>query len=104
MIEHLRAYRALGWATIRVEPCGKSPLNLAVSWRERIDEPETFLAGENVGIRLGDPSGGLVDVDLDCAEAIALAPTFLPPTATFGRAGPTKTPAAVPGLEPGPRR
>ena len=36
---------------------------------------------------LGEPSGGLTDVDLDCPEAIAAAPYFLPhPTARFGRA------------------
>ena len=35
---------------------------------------------------LGGASAGLVDVDLDAAEAVALAPTFLPATgARFGR-------------------
>lgn len=34
----------------------------------------------NIGIMLGEPSGGLVDVDLDCPEAIELADEFLPPT------------------------
>ena len=33
----------------------------------------------NVGLLLGKPSG-LIDVDLDCAEATASAPFFLPPT------------------------
>ena len=43
-------------------------------------------ADMNVGIRLG-PSG-LTDVDLDCREAVALAPAFLPRTkAIFGRSG-----------------
>src|SRR5690606_25217523 len=32
------------------------------------------------------PASGIVDVDLDCEEAVALAPHFLPPTCTFGRA------------------
>jgi Bifunctional DNA primase/polymerase, N-terminal len=35
---------------------------------------------DNVGIILGEPSGWLVDVDLDCPEAIELADQFLPPT------------------------
>src|SRR5690606_26300049 len=39
--------------------------------------------GESVGVHLG-PSG-LVDIDLDCPEAIELAPKFLPDTAIFGR-------------------
>jgi hypothetical protein len=38
------------------------------------------------GILLGEPSGGLIDVDLDCPEAIAAAPAYLPPTGCiFGR-------------------
>jgi hypothetical protein len=42
----------------------------------------------NIGAILGAKSGGLVDSDLDCPEAIALAPAFLPATgARFGRAG-----------------
>ena len=40
---------------------------------------------QNIGILLGPVSGGLVDVDLDCAEALRLAPYFLPATLTFGR-------------------
>lgn len=39
----------------------------------------------NVGVILGEPSGGVVDVDLDTPEAIEMAPDFLPSTATFGR-------------------
>lgn len=34
----------------------------------------------NIGILLGEPSGHLVDVDLDCPEAIEMADQFLPPT------------------------
>ncbi len=41
---------------------------------------------QNVGVILGEVSGHLVDVDLDCGEAIALANDFLPFTASiFGR-------------------
>ncbi|MCA9309574.1 MAG: bifunctional DNA primase/polymerase, partial [Phycisphaerales bacterium] len=36
----------------------------------------------NIGLLLGTPSGGLVDIDLDCVEAVELAPQFLPPTVT----------------------
>ena len=49
--------------------------------------PEYFGGGQNVGLLLGDPSGGLVDVDLDCAEARAVADRFLPDTLTSGRKG-----------------
>lgn len=39
----------------------------------------------NIGLLLGEPSGGIVDVDLDCKEAVALAPMLLPATRTWGR-------------------
>jgi len=42
----------------------------------------------NIGVMTGNPSGGLLDVDLDTPEAVALAPVFLPQTgAIFGRPG-----------------
>jgi hypothetical protein len=77
-------YRSLGWATIRVQPLAKAPVG---AWQDRTDEPADFRTGDNVGVRLGAPSGDLVDVDLDCPEAVALAGMYLPATATFGRAG-----------------
>jgi putative DNA primase/helicase len=41
----------------------------------------------NIGVLLGEPSGWLVDADLDCPEAVRLAPMFLPATRSrFGRA------------------
>jgi hypothetical protein len=44
-------------------------------------------AEQNIGVLLGARSNGLVDVDLDCTEAVRLAPYFLPATeAVFGRA------------------
>jgi hypothetical protein len=43
-------------------------------------------SGGNIAIRLGRASGDLVDADLDCAEALALADLYLPQTgAEFGR-------------------
>jgi len=43
---------------------------------------------QNIGVLLGEPSGWLVDVDLDHPRAVELAAQFLPPTpAIFGRAG-----------------
>jgi putative DNA primase/helicase len=59
---------------------------------ERYDEEALLvrLSGgpRNLSILFGEPSGGLVDVDLDCAEARALAAAFLPETdEVFGREG-----------------
>jgi hypothetical protein len=47
-----------------------------------------FSKGENIGILLGEPSGGLIDIDLDAAEALAVADHFLSHTPlVHGRAG-----------------
>jgi hypothetical protein len=49
--------------------------------------PEWFNGeAQNIGVLLGNASGGLADIDLDCAEAIDAAPAFLARTRTFGRA------------------
>lgn len=59
-----------GWETMRISE----------------DEvPRHWTNGQNVGVLCGEPSGGLVDVDLDSPEAVALAGRFLPPTLTSGR-------------------
>jgi hypothetical protein len=43
---------------------------------------------QNIGVKLGKFSRNLVDVDLDCEEAVVLADRFLPKTsAIFGRRG-----------------
>ena len=49
----------------------------------RITEPEIdtlFAPGGNIGLLLGEPSGGLIDVDLDTSEAVAAAEHLLPAT------------------------
>jgi hypothetical protein len=52
--------------------------------QQRLEEPELRRefghSPRNIGLLLGDPSGGLTDVDLDCRETVALAPEFPPPT------------------------
>src|SRR5215203_1943212 len=84
-------YRQRGWAVIDLDVGSKSPGR--PGWQhERFDEGalrERLSGGpRNVSILFGEPSGGLVDVDLDCAEARSLADEFLPPTASvFGRPG-----------------
>jgi hypothetical protein len=57
------------------------------SWRLTEDDvPREFRPDHNMGIRLGDDVGRLICVDLDCPEALALAPDFLLPTpAVLGR-------------------
>src|SRR5215207_740315 len=88
-IDVARQYTARGWSVIPIPSGTKRPilarwqaLRLAAS-----DLQRHFPADENVGVLLGEPSGGLVDVDLDHALAVELAPQYLPATAAiFGRA------------------
>jgi Bifunctional DNA primase/polymerase, N-terminal len=82
-------YLARGWNPVPVEFGSKKPVGLA--WQTRTLTAETASqyfngAALNVGVVLGPSSQGLTDVDLDCPEAIIIAPYVLPPTsARFGR-------------------
>jgi len=49
------------------------------------DIPQGWSNGQNIGVLTGEPSGWLVDVDLDCPEAVKIAGRFLDPTLTGGR-------------------
>lgn len=79
-------YQARGWVPIPI-PLGEKAPKLP-GWQKLTRETALahFKGGAcNIGILLGDVSGGLVDIDLDCAEAVELAPDFLPETSCFGR-------------------
>ena len=77
-------YKARGWDPVPVEPRAKKPIGY--DWANQPFNPARFRAN-NVGIVLGRRSGWLVDVDIDCPEALELADLYLPPTgAEFGRA------------------
>ena len=80
-------YVERGWAPVPI-PRGKKGPQLSGWQRLRLtaaDIPKHFTNGQNVGIITGEASGGLVTVDLDCPEAVALAGRFLQPTLTSGR-------------------
>jgi P4 family phage/plasmid primase-like protien len=82
-------YLRRGWRPIPIPHRAKAPT--IPGWPslrlDSADLPGYFNGGPlNVGVLLGEPSGWLVDVDLDCPEALHLAPAFLPPTRSrFGR-------------------
>lgn len=91
MVDIATEYVRGGWAVIPVRYRDKSPY--ATGWPKlRINTPaeivRCFAGRTNIGVILGTASGGLVDVDLDCPEALAAADSLLPPTpAVFGRPG-----------------
>jgi putative DNA primase/helicase len=80
-------YIERGWAPVPIPARQKGP---RISGWQRLrltaeDIPRYFTNGQNIGLINGEASGGLVTVDLDCPEAIALAGRFLEPTLTSGR-------------------
>ncbi len=90
LLDAARWYLARGYAPIPVPAGSKVPV--LKGWTDLrladADLPQHFNGTGNIGVLLGEPSGWLVDVDLDCEEAVALAPAFLPPTgAKSGRPG-----------------
>jgi hypothetical protein len=89
MLNVALAYIDRGWNPVPVDYRTKKPRGN--EWQRRRITAETAPhyfngAASNIGVQLGAASNGLTDVDLDCAEAIAVAPYILPRTAAiFGR-------------------
>jgi hypothetical protein len=83
--EVARDYADRGWKPVPIDR--KTKRAIGKDWQTRPFTTQQFNGnGQNVGIQLGGASGGLIDIDLDSALAIGLAPEFLPPTgAIFGR-------------------
>lgn len=86
-VEYIRRF---GFAVIPLRP--KSKAAAQKGWNDLVVKTEDDLrsvfsdpAG-NIGVRCGEPSGGLMDVDLDDLVAVKLAPEYLPETRfKFGR-------------------
>ena len=81
-LEWCQYYKSQGWEVIPVPPGQKDPIisdwpNLRIAEN---DLPNYFENQSNIGVLLGEAPDGLIDVDLDCNEALALASTYLPDT------------------------
>lgn len=88
----IKKYRDRGWKLVPIPADLKHP-NIP-GWQHIEFSDQDFSRSwlPNIGVQLGPVSGDLCDVDLDSAEARALAPDFLPETAAiFGR---TSSPGA----------
>jgi hypothetical protein len=73
-----RDYLARGWQPVLIHHHSKKPVGN--DWQVIQRTPADFSADSNIGLKLGDASHGLTDIDKDCPQAVALAPSFLPPT------------------------
>ena len=86
-MDFLAEYMLRKWVPIRVEYKGKNPTVRRWQNQTILDvNTDDFDDKCNVGIVLGEASGGLVDIDIDCQEALSIAHLFLPDTGViFGR-------------------
>src|SRR6266540_3642333 len=90
-LEAALTYLRRGWRVIYLPLRSKNPGR--TDWQlEQLTESDLRerLTGvpKNISGLLGDPSGGLTDIDLDTPEALMLADAFLPTTGSiFGRPG-----------------
>lgn len=87
-LAYARNYCRRGWRVIPVPAGAKAPR--VPGWQKLDltpdDLPRHFAPNSNIGIAFGPRCGDLVDLDLDCPEALALADLYLPKTeAEFGR-------------------
>ena len=84
------AYIAQGFAPVPIAYREKKPLPSLREWqtlRIGAEDATRYFNGadQNIGVILGEASRGLVDVDLDCDEAVRAAPYLLEKTRCFGR-------------------
>lgn len=87
-MEAAREYTRRGWCVIPI-PLGQKAPRLPNWQNTKLTEAELplhFPGESNIGVLLGEPSGWLTDIDIDCREALVLAPYFLTETGLmFGR-------------------
>jgi hypothetical protein len=89
VLDAAASYIGAGLSVVPIPSGVKRPI--ADGWQNlRIgieDIDRHFRPDSNIGVILGPASGDLVDIDLDCVEALELADLYLPETgAEFGRA------------------
>jgi hypothetical protein len=88
VIDRAKGYLDGGWRLVPVRARDKMPA-VSGGWqnmRLTLEQLTPMLKEDsNLGVLLGGPSNGLVDIDLDCVEAAVLADLFLPQSWVFGR-------------------
>ena len=77
-----RFYTERGYAAAPLRRRSKKLLKKGLPKRTLREEEiaQHFSKQINVGLRCGEPSGHLIDIDVDASEALMLAPAFLPAT------------------------
>ena len=76
--QQIESYLSGGWQILPVPAGEKGPRTN--EWQTKTFTAGDFRDTDNVGLKCGSVSGNLVDIDLDCEEALKLADAMLPPT------------------------
>lgn len=84
------AHAMLAMEIVPVEVMREKKIPLRAKWElatlaSSVEEIPTWKEGNNVGALWGEPSGWIIDVDLDCEDAVKAAHEYLPSTLTYGR-------------------
>jgi len=81
-LEAAKDFLTVGWMPVPVPRGSKKAILRGWPYLRltESDLPRYFTIDSNVGLLSGKPSGGLVDVDLDSLQALAVAEAFLPTT------------------------
>ena len=74
----VRRYMSEGAAPVPIPRGEKGPRDRG--WPSTAYEVEDFTESHQVGLKTGEPSGGLVDIDLDAPQALMVADALLPDT------------------------
>jgi hypothetical protein len=74
----IKKYIDEGWSLVPIHKGSKAPTDK--TWTTKEYGVDAFGPDSNIGVKLGDKSHGLIDIDLDCPEAVIAAPFFLPST------------------------
>ena len=87
-VQVARSWLDMGIQPVPLKPHSKKP-KTGKGWNTlQVEEdtiPQFFKKGDNIGGLWGEPSGWIIDVDLDWDEAVWLAPLLLPETFIYGR-------------------
>lgn len=81
----VRVYADAGFRPIRLGTRQKAPSGPWANGEADLDPSALSNDPFNVGVRLGEPSGGLCDIDFDMPQAAEIAELIWPAGATFGR-------------------
>ncbi len=88
LIAHADAYDKLGLCPIKIKPKSKKgPTGWAVQHLTGETAGAFFDTDDNIGVRLGEPSHGVVDLDMDWPETAAAGDVIFGSLPAFGRPG-----------------